>query len=298
MTATTQRLTINQTWQQVATGNVTLIGCNTAANYHIHVGADKPTDNSAFVTDKLTGGKDFNYGSPVWVKLDVNNQIDEADLIVMGEAVVAPSSSDEDATNTPADSTSYAANWTLYNGTFVDGMFAYQGVGTLPVGYYDENYIWHTDNNGYGAMHRYQVGDKLRFTINLASLASPNANIMIAFDGFSEQDSAPVNIDTLEYDRGYYINLSHANNSIRVGTGRYPEFSTTLPDAGIFTADVEIINATTIRAIAKIDGAQIADVVNDYVSIDDGRPLWLRIIATNGTALTVPTIGFIENYQS
>lgn len=297
MTATTQRLTINQTWQQVGTGNVTLIGCNTAANYHINIGADKPTDKSAFVTDKLSEPTAYNYGVPVWVKLDVNNQIDEADLIVMGEAVVAISSSD-DATNTPANSTSYAANWTLYNGTFVDGMFAYQGVGTLPVGYYTDYVNWHTDSNGYGATHRYQVGDKLRFTIDLASLASPNANIMIAFDGFYDRDSAPVNIDTLEYDRGYYINLSQADNSISVGTGRYPEFRITLPEAGIFTVDVEIINATTIRAIAKIDGEQIADVVNDYVSIDDGRPLWLRIIATNGTALTVPTIGFIENYQS
>ena len=304
MTVSTQRLTINQAWQQVGTGDVTLIGCNTAANYHINIGADKPTDKSAFVTDKLGEPTAYNYGVPVWVKLDVNNQIDEADLIVMGEAVVAISSSDDatntpaDSTNTPANSTSYAANWTLYNGTFVDGMFAYQGVGTLPVGYYAENYSWHTDNNGYGATHRYQVGDKLRFTIDLASLASPNAKIMIAFDGFSDKDSAPVNIDTLEYDRGYYIDLSHANNSISVGTGRYPEFRTTLPEAGIFTVDVEIINVTTIRAIAKIDGVQIADVVDDYVSIDDGRPLWLRIIATNGTALTVPNIGFIENYQS
>lgn len=95
MTATTQRLTINQTWQQVATGNVTLIGCNTAASYHIHVGADKPTDNSAFVTDKLAGGKDFNYNTPVWVKLNVNNDIDEADLIVVGEAFIAPSNTDD-----------------------------------------------------------------------------------------------------------------------------------------------------------------------------------------------------------
>lgn len=89
MTVSTQRLTITQTWQQVATGNVTLIGCNTAASYHIHVGADKPTDESAFVTDKLTGGKDFNYNSPVWVKLNVNNDIDDADLIVVGEAFIA-----------------------------------------------------------------------------------------------------------------------------------------------------------------------------------------------------------------
>lgn len=87
--ASTQRLTINQTWQQVATGNVTLIGCNTAASYHIHVGADKPNDKSAFITDKLTGGKDFNYNTPVWVKLNVNNDIDDADLIVMGQAVEA-----------------------------------------------------------------------------------------------------------------------------------------------------------------------------------------------------------------
>lgn len=94
MTATTQRLTIKQTWQQVATGNATLIGCNTAASYHIHVGADKPTDNSAFVTDKLTGGKDFNYNTPVWVKLNVNNDIDEADLIVVGEAFIAQAPSD------------------------------------------------------------------------------------------------------------------------------------------------------------------------------------------------------------
>ena len=99
MTVSTQRLTITQTWQQVATGNVTLIGCNTAASYHIHVGADKPTDESAFVTDKLTGGKDFNYNSPVWVKLNVNNDIDEADLIVVGEAFIAPSNTDDIGTD-------------------------------------------------------------------------------------------------------------------------------------------------------------------------------------------------------
>ena len=117
MTATTQRLTINQTWQQVATGNVTLIGCNTAASYHIHVGADKPTDNSAFFTNKLVGGKDFNYNTPVWVKLNVKNDIDEVDLIVVGEAFIAPS---KDAYLAPKDTTKpYGGDLTLNENSFV-----------------------------------------------------------------------------------------------------------------------------------------------------------------------------------
>lgn len=142
MTALTQRLTITQGWQQVATGNVTLIGCNTAANYHIYVGADTPTAKSAFVTDKLTDGKEFNYNAPVWVKLDVNNQIDEADLIVMGEAFVPPVDTTSGGASTPSTDTTGSTGGTstqpatltqLLNCTYDGTSLTYTG-GTLESG--------------------------------------------------------------------------------------------------------------------------------------------------------------------
>lgn len=140
MTVSTQRLTITQGWQQVATGNVTLIGCNTSASYHVYVGADTPTAKSAFVTDKLTDGKDFNYNAPVWVKLDVNNQIDEADLIVMGEAVVpstpvdtTPTGDTQPTDNTGGTGTQPATLTQLLNCTYDGTSLTYTG-GTLDNG--------------------------------------------------------------------------------------------------------------------------------------------------------------------
>lgn len=89
MTATTQRLSITQNWQQVATSNVTLAGCSTSAVYHIYVGEQPPTAQSAFISDPLLAPTEYNFNAPVWVKLNVTNQLDEVDLIVMGQAVEA-----------------------------------------------------------------------------------------------------------------------------------------------------------------------------------------------------------------
>lgn len=87
--STTQRLSITQNWQQVSTGNVTLAGCNTAAIYHVYVGEQPPAPQSAFISDPLLTPTEYNFNAPVWVKLNVNNQLDEVDLIVMGQAVEA-----------------------------------------------------------------------------------------------------------------------------------------------------------------------------------------------------------------
>ena len=82
--STTQRLSITQNWQQVSTGNVTLAGCNTAAIYHVYVGEQPPAPQSAFISDPLLAPTEYNFNAPVWVKLNVTNQLDEVDLIVMG----------------------------------------------------------------------------------------------------------------------------------------------------------------------------------------------------------------------
>ena len=84
MSATTKRLKITQQWQQVSTGNVTLMGCNTSAAYHIFVGADTPNMATDFITDKLSRPTAYNFDTPVWVKLNMTNQLDEADLLAIG----------------------------------------------------------------------------------------------------------------------------------------------------------------------------------------------------------------------
>lgn len=84
MSATTKRLKITQQWQQVSTGNVTLMGCNTSAAYHIFVGADTPNMATDFITDKLSRPTAYNFDTPVWIKLNMTNQLDEADLLAIG----------------------------------------------------------------------------------------------------------------------------------------------------------------------------------------------------------------------
>ena len=189
----------------------------------------------------------------------------------------------------------YKQDWTLYNAIFDGNTFSYTGNGTVGVGYQgdvNDNYAWHSESNGYGAMHHCTVGDKLTFTIDLSQLSKPSGGVMIAFDDDYWQSSAPSNIDTLEYDRGYYVNLMSNNNSISIGAGRSPEFSTALPDSGMFTVDIEIVNTTTIRAIAKIDNSQIADVTNNYVSTQNTGIFWLRIFASSSSAASIPNINF------
>lgn len=85
MTANTKRLTANKHWQQVSTGNVTLAGCNTLATYHIYVGADAPNEDSDYLSDTLQQPTPYDFDTSVWVKLNVTNQVDEADLIALGD---------------------------------------------------------------------------------------------------------------------------------------------------------------------------------------------------------------------
>lgn len=255
MTATTQRLTINQTWQQVATGNVTLIGCNTAANYHINIGADKPTDKSAFVTDKLGEPTGYNYNAPVWVKLDVNNQIDEADLIVLGEAVlpapvapatpVAPTLLFSSLQNCTYDNESliYKSGWNL---AFTDSE-GYQAVSDNPV---DFELIYN------GEIFHIFIGDN-NDPISYRDLKSSGVMCMLANQlgsAIVDKEEVSISFNSLPFSIGDRVSFKVLNNSLTI-RNETTEIAWSSPQSGAlatpkyFGIVVNGTNPLTIKAI-------------------------------------------------